>query len=123
MKAPILVVDDDQDIRDALKDVLEDAGYSVQCVRDGKEALEYLRSGSSASLILLDLAMPQMDGYEFREEQLRDPQLKEIPVVIVTAQHMASTRHRLPPASRYVSKPVRVHDLLDLLATAEQFAS
>lgn len=81
----ILVTDDDLDVSEALETVLSDAGYDVALVPNGREALSYLWTRPAPSLILLDLMMPVMDGYEFRAAQLADPVLKTIPVVILTA--------------------------------------
>ena len=65
----ILIVDDDPDIRDSLKEVLEDEGYEVNGVANGREALDYLRKSPRPCVILLDLMMPVMDGWQFRKEQ------------------------------------------------------
>src|SRR3954470_23175677 len=81
----VLVVDDDQDIREALCDLLADAGYRAASVANGKEALIYLKSGELPCVILLDLMMPVMDGWEFRRQQQGDPRLSKIPVVVITA--------------------------------------
>jgi CheY-like chemotaxis protein len=81
----ILVVDDDADIRDTLSEVLRHAGMDVVTAADGVEALRLLRDGLSPCLVLLDLMMPVMDGYEFLEVQRRDPLLARIPTAVVTA--------------------------------------
>ncbi len=81
----IMVIEDDEDIREALCELLEYEGYLVVSRRNGSEALEYLRSGQAPCLILLDLMMPVMDGWTFRKEQQRDPSLTKIPVVVLTA--------------------------------------
>src|SRR5262245_11415139 len=91
----VLVVEDDNDIRDALTLILRDQGYQVDSASNGQEALDQLRRGSPANLIVLDLMMPVMDGWQFRHEQQRDPTLAGIPVVIVSAdgsvQHKAAS--------------------------------
>src|SRR5512143_1398068 len=85
--AHILVVDDDSDLREAMTEALEDAGYSVAAAGDGAQALEYLRNSSRRpDLILLDLRMPNMDGWGFRAEQLRSVEHASIPVVVLTAE-------------------------------------
>jgi CheY-like chemotaxis protein len=82
----LVVVDDDLDVRVALCDLLDYEGYDVACFENGREALAHLRGGSALpGLILLDLVMPVMDGYRFRDEQRRDPRLREVPVIITTA--------------------------------------
>lgn len=80
----ILIVDDDQAAIDSLSDILTDEGYTVASARDGKEALKYLRSNPLPRLIILDLFMPEMDGWEFRREQLNDTSIDGVPVIVVT---------------------------------------
>lgn len=81
----ILVVDDDADIRDTLGEVLRNAGMVVVTAADGMEALQILRGGLSPCMVLLDLMMPVMDGYEFLEVQRGDPALARIPTAVITA--------------------------------------
>ena len=83
--APVLIVEDHTDTRDALVAILNAHGYLAASVADGLEALAYFRGGGTASLIILDLYMPRMDGYAFRAAQMADPHLAAIPVVIFTA--------------------------------------
>jgi CheY-like chemotaxis protein len=80
-----LVVDDDADIRAVLQGLLDDEGYHAICVENGEEALNRLRAGLRPCLILLDLMMPIMDGHRFRAQQVSDPSLANIPVVVITA--------------------------------------
>src|SRR5690606_13804277 len=81
----ILVVEDDQDIRESVVEILEDEGHRVSAAADGREALERLqRAQPRPDLILLDLMMPVMNGFQFREEQLKRPELAGIPVVVDT---------------------------------------
>jgi CheY-like chemotaxis protein len=82
---PILIVDDDTDVREVLGDLLADEGYETRMCSNGRIALDLLRGGASPRLILLDLMMPVMDGWQFRAEQLRDAALRDIPVVVMTA--------------------------------------
>jgi two-component system chemotaxis response regulator CheY len=81
----ILIVEDNVDTRQALELVLELEGYSVQGAGDGAEALIYARSPPRPCLILLDVNMPRMDGSAFRREQIADPRIREIPVVVLSA--------------------------------------
>src|SRR5689334_12220239 len=86
-KRPILIVDDDLDVREALAETLEDRGFNVVTAENGHDALRLLRTTNvRPSVILLDLMMPIMDGYTFLEEQRKDPALA-IPVAIITAAH------------------------------------
>src|SRR5690348_9586406 len=81
----VLVVDDDRAVLDGLSELLENEGYSPVTAQDGRTALDRLRRGVRPCAILLDLMMPGMDGWDFRHEQLRDNDLKDIPVVVITA--------------------------------------
>jgi CheY-like chemotaxis protein len=85
----VLIVDDDPEIREALTDALEGRGYDVLVASHGREALDLLRNSPTVPcLIVLDLMMPNMDGFEFISEQKLDPKIADIPVVIITAgQH------------------------------------
>jgi CheY-like chemotaxis protein len=83
--APILIVDDDEDIREALHSLLELEGYTVLSAANGREALELLSRSPRPGLILLDLMMPLMNGWEFKQAAAKNPALASIPVVIVTA--------------------------------------
>jgi CheY-like chemotaxis protein len=80
----ILIIDDDVPSTDSLTDILIGEGYAVATARNGKEALAQLRSAALPRLIILDLFMPEMDGWEFRKEQLKDEALSHIPVVVMT---------------------------------------
>jgi len=84
-RADILVVDDDDGSRQALTNLLRDEGYNVMELNDASVALEYLRRSVPPRLIVLDLMMPGMDGWDFRHEQKRDPKLAQIPVIALSA--------------------------------------
>jgi len=110
----ILIVDDDSDVRSALAELLEEEGFSVEAARNGREALIRLRTGTiHPALILLDLMMPGMAGWDFRSEQMRDPRLASVPVVIVSASGFSreSIRTQFGPAA-YVEKPIEKDVLL-----------
>ena len=110
----ILIVDDDSDVRSALAELLEEEGFSVEAARNGREALIRLRTGTiHPAVILLDLMMPGMDGWDFRSEQMRDPRLASVPVVIVSASGFSreSIRTQFGPAA-YVEKPIEKDVLL-----------
>lgn len=112
----LLVVEDDSDIREALVQILLDAGYEVVGTTNGLEALESLRSSPDFGLIILDLMMPVMDGWQFRAQQQSEPRFADIPVVVVSAgvhlqQHAASIG-----AASYLKKPIHLDVLLDTIA-------
>jgi CheY-like chemotaxis protein len=107
----VLVVEDDQDIREALSDALGAEGYEVQVAENGRAGLEVLRGGCLADVILLDLLMPVMSGWEFRQEQLEDPTLAGIPVIVVSASQPGDAR-----PDRHLPKPFALDDLLRAIA-------
>lgn len=115
-KKSILVVEDDRDIRDSVVEILEDEGYRVASAADGEQALSLLRSADLLpDVILLDLMMPVMDGFQFREEQLASPALAGIPVVIVTADVNARARAGCLKAAAFLPKPLKIQPLLDAI--------
>jgi CheY-like chemotaxis protein len=114
--AHILVVEDDPDIRESVVEILEDEGHVVTSAGDGREALDLLHSASPApDLILLDLMMPVMSGYQFREEQLKLPAFAGIPVLVVTADVNARAKVESLKAAGFVQKPLKIQPLLDLV--------
>jgi CheY-like chemotaxis protein len=114
--AHILVVEDDPDIRESVVEILEDEGHRVTSAGDGREALDLLQSASPApDLILLDLMMPIMSGYQFREEQLKLPAFASIPVLIVTADVNARVKVESLQVAGFVQKPLKIQPLLDLV--------
>lgn len=112
----ILIVEDDLDTREMLGRFLELEGYAVETASNGRQALERLEEGARACVILLDLMMPVMDGWQFRREQVRNEALASIPVIVVSA----AGRDRLQQvnADGYLAKPV---DLDELLHQIRQF--
>ena len=108
-----LVVEDDFDLRDALVPILEYEGHRVVSAANGKEALDRLHAMPPPSLILLDLMMPVMNGEEFRAEQLRDPVLASIPVVVLSAHPSAEERAAHLGAAGCLKKPFDIEDLLE----------
>lgn len=118
MTSRVLVVDDDHEIRETMIEVLEDNGCEVVGARDGLEALTQLRDPADRwGIVLLDLMMPNMDGRQFREEQLRDPQLSAIPVVLVSARTDVDSVAEELQVVGHVTKPVRLADLVNLVRT------
>jgi CheY-like chemotaxis protein len=106
----ILVVDDDDEIREALSDVLTDEGYEVIGARDGHQALTFLREGKRPNAILLDLWMPVMDGWQLRHELLSDSKLSDIPVIVLTA--VRDQRAQGLMVADVLTKPIQLERLL-----------
>ena len=86
----VLVVDDERTVRELFRDVLEETGHRVDVAASGPDALERLRSGSVPCMILTDVRMPRMDGFELEREIARDPQLSSVPVVVLTGDKILS---------------------------------
>jgi len=115
MAATVMVVEDDASIREMVIELLGGEGLTAVGAENGEEALRRLRRDDlHPALILLDLMMPVMNGKEFRTEQLRDPALSRIPVVVMSALHDAEV-----PAEDRVAKPF---DIETLLCTVSRFA-
>jgi CheY-like chemotaxis protein len=87
--ATVLIVDDDRAILDGVGEFLREEGFRVVAAGNGAEALARLRAGLRANVILLDVLMPVMDGWDFRAEQLADPRLRDMPVVVISASGFA----------------------------------
>jgi CheY-like chemotaxis protein len=113
--ATVLVVDDDFDVADALRDTLVDEGYQVAIAPDGLAALDYLRANPPPALILLDWMMPHCDGATFRAEQRKDPAISGIPVVLLTADARIPHKVQQLQARDYLAKPVVLNQLLDVV--------
>ena len=110
----ILVIDDDPDIRSSLFDILGEEGYRVAGARNGREALDYLKNQTRPSLILLDMMMPEMDGWRFRREQQKLPELADIPVVVLSAHGNVRDAALALGAADYLRKPLRIDSLLEI---------
>lgn len=113
----VLIVEDDPDSQEAFSTAIGDAGFDVVAVKDGREALTYLRTGGGADAILLDLMMPKMDGWQFRRRQLADEKLAGIPVIVVSAARIARNSSLAFGAATFLGKPVRFEELLGALAS------
>ena len=110
--ANILVVEDDLDFGEAVCEILTISGYRASHAMDGIAALQVLRAGELPDLILLDLMMPRMDGWEFREALLRNKRLKDIPVIVFSAVTEIAKPIR---ADRFLRKPVAPEALLSAI--------
>jgi CheY-like chemotaxis protein len=119
----VLVVDDDPSIGDALKRFLSREGFSTTCANDGTQALEILQQGTLPSVLLVDLVMPMMGGWELIERLKRDHSLSRIPVVVMSAYPRvvapAKLRHMNLPV---VGKPFQMHDMLDTIRSVAKMS-
>src|SRR6266404_1979707 len=90
---PVLIVEDDEDLREMMAQQLTLEGFHAAAVTNGREALQYLHEAARPDVILLDLMMPVMDGWEFRRQQQADPEIAPVPVIVLSAidQARAST--------------------------------
>lgn len=110
---PILIVEDDADLREMMAQLLTLEGYRAETVANGRDALDYLHRGDRPDLILLDLMMPIMDGWEFRRRQREDPALADVPVVVLSA--LDQTRAADLGGTAFLKKPLDFDRLLDLV--------
>jgi two-component system chemotaxis response regulator CheY len=107
----ILLVEDDVDVREALVEALSDRGYAVDTAGDGLVALQVLRGGKRPGVILLDLMMPRMDGVEFRTAQRADPELANLPVIILSADARMEEKARAMKVQDAIRKPIDLEQL------------
>lgn len=108
----VLVVDDDDAIRETLEAALQLGHHSAALAGNGQEALEWLRQHRRPNLILLDLMMPVMDGWQLLEHLRQDEQLSQVPVVVITAfGRDLGSASGLP----VLRKPIELNDLLDVV--------
>jgi CheY-like chemotaxis protein len=113
----VLIVDDDRDVREAVREVLQDNGYDVLEAGNGQDALDMLRGNTrQPCVILLDIMMPVMDGRQFREAQCNDPSLAGIPVVVLSAGSHPQDGGEPPGPLDFLRKPVQLPPLLELVA-------
>jgi two-component system response regulator MprA len=112
----VLVVDDEEDLLQIVREVIEQEGFRVLTARSGDHALDLLRSGETPCLILLDMKMPGMSAQEFRSHQLADPRIATIPVVGFTGVSNGELVMLRTSLSSYLRKPVNLHQLLETVA-------
>jgi CheY-like chemotaxis protein len=112
---PVLIVEDDEDLREMMAQLLTLEGFHAASVSNGREALDYLHETASPDVILLDLMMPVMDGWEFRRQQQADPTLADVPVIVLSALDHA--RAAALDADAFLKKPLDFDRLLTLVRT------
>jgi CheY-like chemotaxis protein len=108
----ILVIEDEEALRRLLEMLFRGAGYAVATAADGRQVLEYLARAEPPRVILLDLRMPVLDGWGFRREQLRDPGLAAIPVIVVASDADTAREAGWFDAAAYFLKPAAIDELL-----------
>jgi CheY-like chemotaxis protein len=113
----VLIVDDDVRNIFSLTSVLEDHGMNVRFSENGKDALSVLESNPGVDVILMDVMMPEMDGYETMRRIRQDPKFKALPIIALTAKAMKGDREKCiaAGASDYIMKPVDTEQLISLL--------
>lgn len=112
----ILIVEDDADLRDSLAALLTAEGYPVATAANGQEALQRLRTAPLPGLILLDLMLPAMSGWQLRRRLREDPALAQIPVVVLSGVSLTIDEGLTLDASGYFGKPYDVQALLETVA-------
>jgi CheY-like chemotaxis protein len=110
---PVLIVEDDEDLRDMMAQMLTIEGFNAATAANGREALDYLHSTGKPNVILLDLMMPVMDGWEFRRQQKADPELAPVPVIVLSA--LDPPRAATVDADAFLKKPLDFDRLLELV--------
>jgi CheY-like chemotaxis protein/CBS domain-containing protein len=116
----VMIVDDDAAVREDYAELLREEGYQVLTAANGLEALDQLQAVRTPSLILLDLKMPVMDGWQLHERLARDPQLGKVPVVLLSGSSDVFEEASRMSADDFLLKPVPVRELL---GTVEQYSS
>jgi CheY-like chemotaxis protein len=116
LDATILIVEDDDDLREGMVSVLRNAGWSAVGARDGIEALHQLLGGLLPCAIVLDLDMPLLNGAAFRREQLRESDWAKIPVLVCTGDCNAIAHRVLPGIAQWLKKPVSGTTLADAVS-------
>ena len=109
---PVLVVDDDGDVRASMVEALEGHGFRVAPAANGERALEQLKKGLKPRVVLLDLHMPVMDGATFHAQLLEDPDLRVIPVLVLSSDSAEAVRLTQAGAAGFLPKPLQVESLL-----------
>ena len=110
---PVLIVEDDADLREMMAQLLSLEGYRAETAPNGRDALQYLERGDRPDVILLDLMMPVMDGWEFRRRQVADPTIATVPVVVLSA--VDPSRAGDLGGAAFLKKPLDFDQLLELV--------
>jgi CheY-like chemotaxis protein len=111
----VLLVEDNDDIRESYATLIRERGYDVQTAVNGRDALDKLEAAGSVDVILLDLMMPVMDGWQFRRRLLDEPKWAAIPVVLMSGAGELERHARSLGAAAYLEKPIRLNALYGVL--------
>ena len=114
--APVLIIEDDPELRDALRELLSGEGYRVTTAADGREGLARMGAPPRPGVVLLDLMLPRMDGFEFRVRQLEDPELAGIPVIVFSGGGDVEQKVARLGVAASLMKPLDFEALLDCVA-------
>jgi CheY-like chemotaxis protein len=106
----VLIIDDDNDIRETLAEIVQTEGCEVAMASNGREALEFLRTHTAPSLVLLDLTMPVVDGWQVMAEMKSQPQMASIPICVLSA-----VRRDVPDADVVLQKPMDLSRLIEVV--------
>jgi CheY-like chemotaxis protein len=109
----VLVVEDDDDIRNAIVDLLESEGYCTEAAENGKEALEKLYHIPKPCLVLLDMMMPIMNGRQFLDEVMKDSKLAPLPILIVSA---VAEKSNTAGSVGFLKKPIDIDVVLNVVS-------
>jgi CheY-like chemotaxis protein len=112
---PVLIIEDNDELRDVLVALCELQGWAAVAVSGAEQALAHLREGLRPCLIVFDLVMPGKGGFEFREEQLADPELASIPAVAISAAVQGTSIQDVLRVEAFLPKPLDVDRLLELV--------
>lgn len=115
MEKTILLVEDDEDLRESLASFLRLSGFSLATAKSGMDALAYLKRANAPALVLLDLMMPGMSGWELRNQMLSEPTLSTIPVAVMTGVADAEQEAAGIGADAYFTKPFDLDAMVDVL--------
>ncbi|WP_026464952.1 response regulator [Adhaeribacter aquaticus] len=118
-KPLVLIADDDARNIFALKAVLSTKGYAVITATNGRECLEVLEKAPQVDIVLMDMMMPEMDGYEATQAIRKKPEFQHLPIIAVTAQAMVGDKEKClqAGATDYISKPIDVEQLVQVMST------
>jgi two-component system, chemotaxis family, chemotaxis protein CheY len=113
VRADVLVIDDDKDVRETISQILEEEGYRVRTAIDGEDALERLRAEPLPRLVLLDLTMPVMDGRAFLARLRDESAFAQLPIVIISSGPDARRESAALGTAGYIAKPIELDHLLE----------